>query len=133
VQEQFLETPLKLREYIRRMQKWHDRYERALDARPNKEPLDFGPCLLSDFHHSKFDDVEVPGQYIEHVDSNADFAKIGRFAPTLELARGYGFCFRRITMIGSNGSSHTFAVQSPSGRHCRREERLTQLFRIMNT
>src|SRR4051794_33097320 len=77
VQEQFLETPLKLREYIRRMQKWHDRYERALDARPNKEPLDFGPCLLSDFHHSKFDDVEVPGQYIEHVDSNADFAKIG--------------------------------------------------------
>ncbi len=132
-QQQFLQKDLKLREYIRRMSQWHDRYERALDARPRREPLDLGQCLLSDFHHNKFDDVEVPGQYIEHVDSNADFAKIGRFSPELELARGYGFCFRRITMIGSNGSIHTFAVQSPSGRHCRREERLTQLFRIMNT
>jgi transformation/transcription domain-associated protein len=36
-------------------------------------------------------------------------------------------------MIGSNGSTHTFNVQMPAARHCRREERLTQLFRIMNS
>jgi transformation/transcription domain-associated protein len=70
---------------------------------------------------------------MEHVDSNNAFAKISRFAPTLEVARGFGFFFRRLTMIGTNGTSYIFAVQSPSGRHCRREERLTQLFRIMNT
>jgi transformation/transcription domain-associated protein len=131
--DQFVAQPITLREYILRLQRWHERYEKALDARPKREQLDHGDCLLSDFHHSKFDDVEVPGQYMEHVDSNNAFAKISRFAPTLEVARGFGFFFRRLTMIGTNGTSYIFAVQSPSGRHCRREERLTQLFRIMNT
>jgi transformation/transcription domain-associated protein len=59
--------------------------------------------------------------------------KIARFHPKAELARGHGHCFRRITMMGSNGSSHSFSVQLPAARHCRREERLTQLFRIMNS
>lgn len=36
-------------------------------------------------------------------------------------------------MIGTNGSSHTFSIQTPTGQHCRREERLSQLFRIMNS
>jgi transformation/transcription domain-associated protein len=36
-------------------------------------------------------------------------------------------------MMGSDGSSHSFSVQLPAARHCRREERLTQLFRIMNS
>ena len=131
--EQFVQQPITLREYITRLQKWQQRYEIALDARPRREQLDHGDCLLSDFHHSKFDDVEIPGQYIEHVDSNNGFAKITRFAPTMVVARGFNYFFRRITMLGTNGGSHTFAVQSPSGRHCRREERLTQLFRILNT
>jgi transformation/transcription domain-associated protein len=131
--EQFVQQPITLREYITRLQKWQERYEKALDARPRREQLDHGDCLLSDFHHSKFDDVEIPGQYIEHVDSNNGFAKITRFAPTMEVARGFCYFFRRITMLGTNGGSHIFAVQSPSGRHCRREERLTQLFRILNT
>lgn len=149
--ENFLAHQITFREYIRRMQRLHDRYEQGLDNRPRKEALDIGECMLSDFHHTKFDEVEIPGQYIEvrrekptrraytdrlsieqHVDRNDDFVKIGRFSSVLELARGFGFCFRRITIIGHNGSNHTFAIQSPSGRHCRREERLAQLFRIMN-
>jgi transformation/transcription domain-associated protein len=48
------------------------------------------------------------------------------------MCRGFGFCFRRITMIGHNGTPYTFNVQMPAARHCRREERLVQLFRIMN-
>lgn len=47
------------------MQSWHQKFERALIERPRKEPLDAGECQLTDFHHSKFDDVEVPGQYME--------------------------------------------------------------------
>jgi transformation/transcription domain-associated protein len=35
-------------------------------------------------------------------------------------------------MIGHDTSIHTFSVQMPAARHCRREERLTQLFRILN-
>jgi transformation/transcription domain-associated protein len=49
-----------------------------------------------------------------------------------ELGRGHGFCYRRIIMMGTDGLTHSFAAQLPAARHCRREERLTQLFRIMN-
>ena len=109
-----------LREYVAKLQKWRDRYEAQLDRRPRKQPLDQGHCYLSEFHHGKFDEVEIPGQYLQHVDNNNDFAKIARFSPTVELGRGNGFCFRRITMIGHDGSHHTFSVQLPAARHTRR-------------
>ena len=35
-------------------------------------------------------------------------------------------------MRGHDGSVHAFAVQHPAARHCRREERILQLFRIFN-
>jgi transformation/transcription domain-associated protein len=35
--------------------------------------------------------------------------------------------------MGSDGQAHTFGVQLPAARHCRREERLTQAFRILNS
>lgn len=131
--DSFLTQSYSMRGYITKLQEWHDEYERFLDARPRTEPLDQGDSLMTDYHHTKFDEVEIPGQYMEHVDSNNDFVKIGRFAPTVDVVRGVGLCFRRIHMIGTTGSVHSFAVQAPSGRHCRREERLTQLFRIMNS
>lgn len=55
----------KLREYIKRLQYWRDAYEQSLDVRPRSQPLDHGGCNLIEFHHAKFDDVEIPGQYVE--------------------------------------------------------------------
>ncbi|CAJ0636389.1 15982_t:CDS:10, partial [Entrophospora sp. SA101] len=43
------------------------------------------------------------------------------------------FCYRRLTIRGHDGSLHPFAVQYPSARHSRREERMLQLFRILNS
>ena len=74
----------------------------------------------------------ISAHFFQHIDPAEELVKIARFSPKAELGRGHGHCFRRITMIGSNGSLHTFNVQMPAARHCRREERLTQLFRIMN-
>ncbi|WVQ95626.1 hypothetical protein IAU59_002724 [Kwoniella sp. CBS 9459] len=133
IEKDFMKDMPKLREYIKRLQRWRDFYEKNLDARPKVQTLDQGGCNLTEFHHAKFDDVEIPGQYVHHVDQGEEFVKIARFAPKAELGRGHGHCFRRITMVGSNGSSYTFHVQMPAARHCRREERLTQLFRIMNS
>lgn len=82
--------------------------------------MDQQNCYLSEFHHGKFDEVEIPGQYLQHVDNNAEFAKIARFSPVVELGRGNGFCFRRITMIGHTGSQHSFSIQLPAARHTRR-------------
>lgn len=126
------ETP-KLRDYIIRLQYWRDVYERSLDDRAKVQSLDMNGCNLNEFHHTKFDEVDVPGQYQQHIDPTEELVKIGRFSPSVELGRGLGHCFRRITMIGSNGSSHTFVVQMPAARHCRREDRLTAFFRIMNS
>lgn len=39
---------------------------------------------------------------------------------------------RRITMVGHDGSHHSFAVQVPSPRTARREERIGQFFRLLN-
>ncbi|WRT70688.1 uncharacterized protein IL334_007686 [Kwoniella shivajii] len=133
IEKDFMKDMPKLREYIKRLQRWRDFYEKNLDGRPKIQPLDQGGCNLTEFHHTKFDDVEIPGQYVHHVDQGEEFIKIARFAPKAELGRGHGHCFRRITMVGNNGSSYTFHVQMPAARHCRREERLTQLFRIMNS
>ncbi|CDZ98369.1 Histone acetyltransferase SAGA, TRRAP/TRA1 component, PI-3 kinase superfamily [Phaffia rhodozyma] len=122
-----------LRDYVRKLQKLRDKYEVSLDRRPRKQPLDQANCYLAEFHHGKFDEVEVPGQYLQHVDNNNDFAKIARFVPLVELGRGHGFCFRRITMIGHNGTTHSFSVQLPAARHTRREDRMSQVFRTLST
>lgn len=132
VEKDFINNQPKMREYIKRLQFWRDFYERAIDSRPRHQPLDSSGINLTDFHYTKFEDVEVPGQYIQHIDQADELVRIARFHPRVELCRGFGFCFRRITMIGHNGTPYTFNVQMPAARHCRREERLVQLFRIMN-
>lgn len=54
-----------LRDYVRKLQRWRDTYEVSLDSRPRKQPLDQANCYLSEFHHGKFDEVEIPGQYLQ--------------------------------------------------------------------
>lgn len=54
-----------LRDYVRKLQRWRDKYEQQLDRRPRKQALDQGHCYLSEFHHGKFDEVEIPGQYLQ--------------------------------------------------------------------
>lgn len=132
VEKDFINNQPKMREYIKRLQRWRDFYEKAIDSRPRYQALDSTGITLTDFHFTKFEDVEVPGQYVQHIDQADELVRIARFHPRIELCRGFGFCFRRITMIGHNGTSYTFNVQMPAARHCRREERLVQLFRIMN-
>ena len=120
-------------EYIQRLRKWRDKFEERLDHRQQWAALETYSTHLSEFRFLKFDDVEVPGQYLEHKDSSKDFVKIERFMPTVDLVRNIGLCHRRLTIRGQDGSLHPFAVQHPAARHCRREERISQLFRIFNT
>lgn len=57
------ETSLKA--YLVKLQRWRDKYEGNLDRRPRKQALDQGGCYLTEFHHGKFDEIEVPGQYLQ--------------------------------------------------------------------
>lgn len=121
-----------LETYIVKLRKWRDRLEDKLDRRFTEVNLENLCPHLSEFHHQKFEDIEVPGQYLLNKDNNTHFVKIERFLPTIDLARGTNACYKRMKIRGHNGSLHSFAVQFPAARHCRREECLFQLFRIFD-
>lgn len=87
--------------------------------------------FLAEFEHQRYDEVEVPGQYLQLKDSNADFVKIDRFESTIEIINRHGSAYRRIGIRGSNGSIQKFIVQNPSARQSRREEKILQFFRII--
>jgi len=69
-EEDFLKTPLTHYEYLRRLQTWRDRYERILDSKPREQSLDLLSHYLVDFQYTRFDDIEVPGQYLEVQNDN---------------------------------------------------------------
>ncbi|KAI9001012.1 atypical/PIKK/TRRAP protein kinase [Trametes punicea] len=131
-EEDFIRSKPSLLEYIRKLQQWRDKYERLLDARPRVQSLDNLSHYLIEFQYTKFDEVEVPGQYTEDKDTNQNFVRIRRFGPKYENCRSHGYCWRRLTIKGHDGSTTSFAVQLPSGRHWRREERTMQIFRTLN-
>ncbi|KAF2448613.1 hypothetical protein P171DRAFT_518105 [Karstenula rhodostoma CBS 690.94] len=119
-------------EYIQKLRMWRNRFEERLDRRRLVVPLESYTQQLSEFRFLKFDDVEVPGQYLQHRDKNSDFVRIERFLPDVDVVRGIGICHRRLKIRGHDGSIHPFAIQFPAQRSSRREERILQLFRIFN-
>ncbi|KAB8360902.1 hypothetical protein FH972_024635 [Carpinus fangiana] len=131
-EEDFVHKKPDLLQYITMLRKWRDRFEEKLDRRPSTVSLEtFGP-VLSEFKFQKFDDVEIPGQYLLHKDSNKDFIRIERFLPDVDLTRGIGVCHRRLRIRGHDGSIHPFIIQTPAPRTARQEERMHQLFRFFN-
>ena len=131
-EEDFVAHKPTMYEYIQKLRKWRDKFEEKLDRRPRSASLESYSHHLSEFKFAKFDDVEVPGQYLQHRDKNSDFVRIERFLPDVDLVRTIGFSHRRLKIRGTDGSIHSFAVQHPAARHSRREERTLQLFRIFN-
>ncbi|CAO2647302.1 Nn.00g082240.m01.CDS01 [Neocucurbitaria sp. VM-36] len=128
----FVKNKPTMYEYIQKLRTWRNRFEERLDRRKLTVPLEQYTHQLSEFRFLKFDDVEVPGQYLQHRDKNSDFVRIERFLPDVELVRGIGICHRRLKIRGHDGSIHPFAIQFPAARSSRREERILQLFRIFN-
>ncbi|KAL8682682.1 MAG: hypothetical protein Q9186_001278 [Xanthomendoza sp. 1 TL-2023] len=131
-EEDFVAKKPTMFEYIHKLRKWRDKFEEKLDRRPAYQSLETYSPHLSEFRFQKFDEVEVPGQYLQHRDKNTDFIRIERFLPDVDLVRTVGFSHRRIKIRGHDGSIHPFAIQHPAARHSRREERILQLFRIFN-
>lgn len=128
----FVDVKPTMYEYIHKLRKWRTKFEEKLDRRVLHTPLEAYSPHLSEFKYQKFDEVEVPGQYLQHKDKNQDFIRIERFLPDVDLVRSISASYRRLKMRGHDGSVHSWAVQHPAARHCRREERILQLFRQLN-
>ena len=131
-EEDFVAKKPTMYEYVHKLRKWRDKFEEKLDRRPQHQSLTTYSPHLSEFRFQKFDEVEVPGQYLQHRDKNQDFVRIERFLANVDLVRTVGFSHRRLKIRGHDGSIHPFAIQHPAARHSRREERILQLFRIFN-
>ncbi|TRM67802.1 FAT domain-containing protein [Schizophyllum amplum] len=131
-EQDFLQSKLTHHEYMQKLQKWRDKYERSLDLRSRTQPLDTLSHYLIQFQYSKIDEIEVPGQYTEDKDNNQNFVRIQKFAPRIENGRTAGTPWKRFTVIGNDNSRTTFAMQFPYLRHFRREERTMQVFRTLN-
>lgn len=148
-EQEFVKQKLTLSSYVRKLQRWRDKAERNLDTRSRTQSLDGVSHWLAEYHQGQLDEIEVPGQYLEVnlydvailstksgslqlKDNSSTFVRINRFAPYFELCRAQGYAYRRITIYGHDGTKHAFAIQSPAARHVRREDRITQMFRIFN-
>ncbi|CCK69614.1 histone acetyltransferase TRA1 KNAG_0C05130 [Huiozyma naganishii CBS 8797] len=128
----FIESKPNFETYLKRLSYWRRRLENKLNRAPQIEYLERVCPNLSNFHHQKFEDIEIPGQYLMNHDNNAHFIKIARFLPAVNFVRGTHSSYRRLNLRGHDGSLHSFAVQSPAARHSRREERMFQLYRLLN-
>lgn len=58
--------------------------------------------------------------------------KLDRVGPDIPIVRRHGSSFRRLTLIGSDGSQRHFIVQTSLTPNARSDERMLQLFRVMN-
>ncbi|KAF3348327.1 hypothetical protein VD0002_g7895 [Verticillium dahliae] len=128
----FVQTKPTMDDYIYKLRRWRNKFEEKLDRRSTRVSLEAFSPHLSEFRYQRFDDVEIPGQYLEHKDKNQDFIRIERFLPNVELVRSISASYRRLKIRGHDASVHSWAVQHPAARHCRREERILQLFRQLN-
>lgn len=111
---------------------WRAKLEPSLKRHPKQLVLDGLSRFLAEFEYHRYDDIDVPGQYLQMRDGNQDFVKIDKFDAQVPVVRRHGTAYRRLIIRGSDGAIYPFAVQNPSGRQTRREERIFQLFRFLD-
>lgn len=126
----FLCGELTLTEVMYRLLKWRRQLGTVLDMLPSNFHLENFSRYLAEFEHQRYDEIDVPGQYLMLRDTSSDFVKLDRFDSQVEIIRRHGASFRRIVMLGNDGSRNTFIVQNPSSRQSRREERVIQFLRM---
>ncbi|KAJ6378431.1 hypothetical protein OIU78_028637 [Salix suchowensis] len=123
--------PATLSELTARLKHWKNVLQSNVEDRfPTVLKLEEESRVLRDFHVV---DVEVPGQYFCDQDIAPDHTvKLERVGADIPIVRRHGSSFRRLTLIGSDGSQRHFIVQTSLTPNARSDERILQLFRVMN-
>ncbi|MCL7050221.1 hypothetical protein MKW94_020144 [Papaver nudicaule] len=123
--------PATLSELTGRLMHWKNILQSNLEDRfPAVLKLEEESRVLSEFHVV---DVEVPGQYFTDQEVAPDHTvKLDRVGADIPIFRRHGSSFRRLTLIGSDGSQRHFIVQTSLTPNARSDERILQLFRLMN-
>ncbi|KAK3007679.1 hypothetical protein RJ639_014816 [Escallonia herrerae] len=123
--------PATLSELTERLKHWKNVLQSNVEDRfPAVLKLEEESRVLRDFHVV---DVEVPGQYFTDQEVAPDHTvKLDRVGADIPIVRRHGSSFRRLTLIGSDGSQRHFIVQTSLTPNARSDERILQLFRVMN-
>ncbi|XP_049383285.1 uncharacterized protein LOC125847672 isoform X2 [Solanum stenotomum] len=123
--------PATLSELTERLKHWKNVLQSNVEDRfPAVLKLEDESRVLRDFHVV---DVEIPGQYFtDHEVAPDHTVKLDRVAADIPIVRRHGSSFRRLTLIGSDGSQRHFIVQTSLTPNARSDERILQLFRVMN-
>ncbi|KNA06133.1 hypothetical protein SOVF_183880 [Spinacia oleracea] len=123
--------PATLSELTERLKHWKNVLQSNVEDRfPAVLKLEEESRVLRDFHVV---DVELPGQYFTDQEIAPDHTvKLDRVGPGIPIVRRHGSSFRRLTLIGSDGSQRHFIVQTSLTPNARSDERMLQLFRVMN-
>ncbi|KAJ6816627.1 putative transformation/transcription domain-associated protein [Iris pallida] len=123
--------PASLSELTERLKHWKNVLQCNLEDRfPAVLKLEDESKVLRDFHVV---DVELPGQYFTDQEVAPDHTvKLDRIGADIPIVRRHGSSFRRLTLIGSDGSQRHFIVQTSLTPNARSDERILQLFRVLN-
>ncbi|KAL6010354.1 hypothetical protein ACLOJK_000785 [Asimina triloba] len=123
--------PGTLSELTERLKHWKNVLQSNVEDRfPAVLKLEEESKTLRDFHVV---DVELPGQYFTDQEVAPDHTiKLDRVGADIPIVRRHGSSFRRLTLIGSDGSQRHFIVQTSLTPNARSDERILQLFRVMN-
>ncbi|MBA0590382.1 hypothetical protein Gorai_019089 [Gossypium raimondii] len=123
--------PVTLSELTERLKHWKNILQSNVEDRfPAVLKLEEESRVLRDFHVV---DVEIPGQYFSDQEIAPDHTvKLDRVGADIQIVRRHGSSFRRLTLIGSDGSQRHFIVQTSLTPNARSDERILQLFRVMN-
>ncbi|KAJ7953120.1 Transformation/transcription domain-associated protein [Quillaja saponaria] len=123
--------PATLSELTERLKHWKNILQSNVEDRfPGVLKLEEESRVLRDLHVV---DVEVPGQYFADQEIAPDHTvKLDRVGADIPIVRRHGSSFRRLTLIGSDGSQRHFIVQTSLTPNARSDERILQLFRVLN-
>ncbi|XP_020600148.1 LOW QUALITY PROTEIN: transformation/transcription domain-associated protein-like [Phalaenopsis equestris] len=123
--------PATLLELTDRLKHWKNILQSNLEDRfPAVLKLEEESKVLRDFHVVE---VEVPGQYFTDQEVPPDHTiKLERIGADIPIVRRHGSSFRRLTLMGSDGSQRHFIVQTSLTPNARSDERILQLFRVLN-
>ncbi|KAJ2896719.1 transcription-associated protein 1 [Coemansia aciculifera] len=119
-------------DYVTKLYQWQQMLRQAIKRRPTRLMLSLFSPFLVEFEQQKFEDVEVPGQYLQLSENSDDFVRIERFLPELSIVLRSNGVSRNLAIRGGDGSIVHFAVQHSTQRVHQQEERWVQLYRNLD-
>lgn len=120
----FVQTKPTFEAYIKRLRLWKEKINSKLSRYSDDEKFEEVFPYLTRFHQKKYEDIDIPGQYLLTKDNNKYFVKIGRFLSNVNFVVRANGSYRVLNIRGSDGSIHSFSIETPttSSRTCRRKE-----------